>query len=60
MVTLKLEIPDDQAEALAQMCKRIDYAAMREVSSSDAAVRPLDRGLWTLRKALAAAGFEPR
>jgi hypothetical protein len=33
---------------------------MREVSSSNDAVRPLERGLWTLRQALAAAGFEPR
>lgn len=60
MAKVTIELPDDQAEALAQMCKRIDHAAMREVSSRDAAVRPLDRGLWTLRKALAAAGFEPR
>ena len=42
------------------MCKRIDYAGMREVSSSDAAAKPLERGLWTLQKALAGAGFEPR
>jgi hypothetical protein len=60
MATIKIEIPDDQAKALAQMCKRIDYAGMREVSSSDAAVKPLERGLWTLQKALAGAGFEPR
>ena len=60
MVTLKLEIPDDQAEALAQLCKRIDYAGMRDVSASDAEVRPLECGLWTLRQALAGAGFEPR
>jgi hypothetical protein len=40
MVTLKLEIPDDQAEALAQLCKRIDYAGIRD-------------GLWALRQALA-------
>jgi hypothetical protein len=60
MATIKIEIPENQAEALAQMCKRIDYAAMREVSSSDAAVRPFERGLWTLRQALASAGLEPR
>jgi hypothetical protein len=33
---------------------------MWEVSSSDDAVKPLERGLWTLQKALAAAGFDPR
>ncbi|HMJ29822.1 MAG TPA: hypothetical protein VK512_14000 [Xanthobacteraceae bacterium] len=60
MATIKIEIPDDQAEALAQMCKRIGHAEMCGVSSSDAAVRTLERGLWTLRQALAGAGFEPQ
>jgi hypothetical protein len=33
---------------------------MRGVSSSDVEVKPLERGRWTLQKALAAVGFEPR
>jgi hypothetical protein len=33
---------------------------MSDVSASDAEVRPLECGLWTLRQALAGAGFEPR
>jgi hypothetical protein len=32
---------------------------MREVSSSDADIKSLDRGLWALRQALAGIGFEP-
>jgi hypothetical protein len=43
----------------SQMCKRIDYVAMREVLSNRDEHRALDRGLWTLRQAIAGAGFEP-
>jgi hypothetical protein len=42
------------------MCKRIDYAAMREVLSNRDEHWALDRELWTLRQALAVTGFEPR
>ncbi|MEA2649502.1 MAG: hypothetical protein QOG61_1937, partial [Candidatus Binataceae bacterium] len=45
MVTLKLEIPDDQAEALAQLCKRIDT---RESATCRRAMprRGRECGLW--------------
>jgi hypothetical protein len=60
MATVKLEIPDDQAEALAQMCKRIGHAEMEAVSANAAEIKALERGLWVLQKALASVGFEPR
>ncbi|WP_340672392.1 DUF7706 family protein [Bradyrhizobium ottawaense] len=60
MATIKIELPDDQAEALANLCKRIDYNTMRELSDGEAAHKALDRGLWALRQAIAEAGIEVR
>lgn len=39
MATIKIEIPDDQAEALANLCKRIDFNTMCEPSDGEAAYR---------------------
>ena len=60
MATIKIEIPDEEAEALANLCKRIDFATMRELSDGDAERQALDRGLWKLRQAIAGAGIEVR
>jgi hypothetical protein len=60
MATVKLDISEDEAWALAQMCKRICYSEMEAVSTNAAGVKALERALWTLRQALAGAGFDTR
>ncbi|OSJ32534.1 hypothetical protein BSZ19_18450 [Bradyrhizobium japonicum] len=60
MATIKIDIPDDEAEALAQLCKRIGCNSMRELSDGDDAIKALERGLWKLRQAIAGAGIEVR
>ena len=60
MVTVKLDVPDDEGWALAQMCKRICYAEMQSVSTNGAEFKALERGLWALRQALGNAGFDTR
>lgn len=66
-ITITMQLSEDKAEALAQMCKRIGWAQMKELSSDWANYsdgRPeidhmLD-GVLTLQRALAKAGFAPR
>ena len=58
-----LDIPNDQAEALAQVCKRFCYEdAVRFANSHDGG-RERDAildGTSTMQRALAVAGFAPR
>jgi hypothetical protein len=58
-----LDIPDDQAMALAQLCKRFCYEdAVRFANPHDGG-RERDAildGTSTLQRALAVAGFAPR
>jgi hypothetical protein len=60
---ITLDIPDDQAEALAQLCKRFCFEdAVRFATPHDGG-RERDAildGTSTLQRALAEAGFAPR
>lgn len=58
-----LEIPDDQAEALAQMCKRFTFDDAKRFATPHDGGRERDAildGTSTLLRALAEAGFAPR
>jgi hypothetical protein len=63
MKRITLELPDDEAMALAQMCKRFCYEdAVRFANPHDGG-RERDailEGTMTLSRALAEAGFAPR
>jgi len=58
-----LELPDDQAEALAQVCKRFCYEDAERFANRHDGGRERDAildGTSTLQRALAEAGFAPR
>jgi hypothetical protein len=63
MTRIVLDLPDDQAMALAQMCKRFCYEdAVRFANPHDGGREReaiLD-GTSTLQRALAESGFNPR
>ena len=63
MTMITLDIPDDQATALAQLCKRFLFEdAVRFATPHDGG-RERDAildGTSTLQRALAEAGFAPR
>ena len=63
MTRIVIDIPDDQAEALAQVCKRFLFEdAVRFANRHDGG-RERDLildGTSTLQRALAEAGFAPR
>jgi hypothetical protein len=63
MTKIILDLPDDQAMALAQVCKRFCYEdAVRFANPNDGG-RERDAildGTSTLQRALAEAGFSPR
>jgi hypothetical protein len=63
MTIITLDIPDNEAMALAQMCKRFGYDdAVRFATPHDGG-RERDAildGTSTLQRALAEAGFAPR
>jgi hypothetical protein len=60
MTKIILDLPDDQAMALAQMCKRFCYEdAVRFAIAGRERDAILD-GTLTLQRALAEAGFAPR
>jgi hypothetical protein len=59
-VTIKLVLPVEQADALAEMCKRIIYEEIRRMSASEKEHWEMDAAISTLRGALSDAGFAPR
>ena len=58
-----LELPDDQAIALAQMCKRFCYEDAERFANRHDGGRERDailEGILSLQRGLAEAGFAPR
>jgi hypothetical protein len=60
MARIAMEMPDDQAEALAQLCKRFTFADADRRSDDARERHDMIEGIGTLRRALAAAGFAPQ
>ena len=60
MKRITLELSPDQAEALAQFCKRVTFSALKDHSKNEAeAYQALD-AIERLRAALADSGVNPR
>ncbi len=60
MIRLEVELTEDQAEALAQLLKRIGWAEWRGLSVSDAEAELMRSASEALRSALARQGYAPR
>jgi hypothetical protein len=63
MKKVVLELPDDQAMALAQTCKRFTFDDAERFANRHDGGREREAildGIATLQKALAEAGFAPR
>jgi hypothetical protein len=54
------EFTDDEAYALAQMCKRIIWDDFKRLSANRPERDAMDAATIKLRRALAEAGFDPR
>lgn len=59
-MTIHLDLNDDQAWSLAQLCKRIGFTDLRALAASDVEAYEMAEAIGHLHKALAEAGFEPR
>jgi hypothetical protein len=55
-----LVLPESQAEALAEFCKRVGWSEMRDCAVDDAEAYEIRAAIDGLRAALADAGFAPR
>jgi hypothetical protein len=54
------ELTDDEAWALAQMCKRMIWDDFDRLSANESERENMDSATIKLRRALADAGFHPR
>jgi hypothetical protein len=57
---IKLELTDDHAEALAQMCKRSIIERVRPFAGDETEAETMLEALAVLEKTLADVGFAPR
>lgn len=57
---IQIEIEEAQADALAQVLKRIGFSEVRQLSTTEAETYDAQAALETIRKALNNAGFNPR
>lgn len=55
-----VRLTPDQAEALANLCKRMGRRDVRELSVSEAETDEMQSALFTLQKALNEEGYDPR
>lgn len=58
--TITVELPIDQAEALAQFVKRVSWSAMRACAVDDKEAYEIRAAFSALAKGLAEAGYAPR
>jgi hypothetical protein len=59
-ITIRLSLPEDEAEALAQFCKRAIFDDFRTRAATEAEAYQMIDAINRLRLALADAGFAPR
>jgi predicted ATPase len=59
-VILQLELTDEQALALAQLCKRLSWAEYRQNAASESEAYTMRTAVTLLRDELAYKGFAPR
>jgi len=54
------DLTDDEARALAQMCKRLRWDHFKDVAANQTELNAMDGATIKLRRALAKAGIEVR
>ncbi|WP_367154680.1 hypothetical protein [Methylomonas sp. HYX-M1] len=59
-ITLTTELPDKEALALAQLCKRISWSDCRENAVNDDEAYIMMDAIAKLQKSLAESGYAPR
>jgi len=59
-IEINLNLAEDEADALAEMAKRICWTDIKALSADDREAAAMLDGIRTLRQALAASGFAPR
>jgi hypothetical protein len=59
-IEINLDLAEDEADALAEMAKRICWVDIKTLSADDREATAMLGGINVLRKALAASGFAPR
>lgn len=59
-IKINLDVTEDQADALAEMVKRICWVDIKALSTDDREATAMLDGVLRLRKALEVAGFAPR
>lgn len=57
---IRMELPPDQADALAELVKRIGWSELRALAVDDVEAHAMRDAVETLRRALADGGFAPR
>ena len=60
IITVTLEINEDEAWALAQFVKRVGWSEMLQNAQDDEEAYLIRSGIVAVQTALAAAGFSPR
>ncbi|MCK9394183.1 MAG: hypothetical protein M0Q44_01155 [Methylobacter sp.] len=60
MVTITIPLTEEQAESLAQFCKRIGYGTLRSHTTTDDDAYLMQSAIVTLQKELKFQGFDPR
>jgi hypothetical protein len=59
-VTISLDLTQEQADALAQLCKRADWARIRSLAATEHEAHVMTTGLFLLGRELVYHGFAPR
>lgn len=57
---VKVELSADQAEALAQFCKRVSFSDLKSLASGESEAYDMLDAVDKLRAALAEVGYNPR
>ena len=60
VVRIALDLPDEEAQALAQFVKRVTWSAMRECAVDEAECYQIRAAIDKLQRALADADYAPR
>lgn len=59
-IRIDLDLPDGEAQALAQFVKRVTWSAMRECAVDEPECYEIRAAINKLQRALADAGYAPR
>jgi len=59
-VTITAELTNQQAQALAQFCKRVGFSDFRGCAQTDDEAYDMQYAVGKIRRELIAAGFDPR